>query len=70
MFKIVNFAHFFVDLQPIRQKFKKYDLFDVLHSLALLYSENEVSDISTEKVFYRNVDKTPFFGTFNQIADF
>jgi hypothetical protein len=35
----------------------------------LLYSENDVSGIFTEKALYQNVEKTPFFGIFNQIAD-
>jgi hypothetical protein len=42
-------------------------LFDV-QPLGLLYSENDVSGIATEKTLYQNVEKTPFFGIFNQIA--
>ena len=42
---------------------------DVHQPLGLLYSENDVSGISTEKALYQNVEKTPFFGIFNQIAD-
>jgi hypothetical protein len=42
---------------------------DVHHPLGLLHSENDVSCISTEKAFNQNAEKTPFFGTFNQIAD-
>jgi hypothetical protein len=37
--------------------------------LGLLHSENDVSGISTEKALYQNVEKTPFFGTIDQIAD-
>jgi hypothetical protein len=48
---------------------KKYFPFDVHQPLGLLYSENDVSGISTEKSLYQNVEKTPFFGIFNQIAD-
>jgi hypothetical protein len=35
----------------------------------LLYSENDISGISTEKALYQNVEKTPFFGIFNQIPE-
>jgi hypothetical protein len=35
----------------------------------LLYSENDVSGISTEKALNQNVEKTPFLSIFNQIAD-
>jgi hypothetical protein len=37
--------------------------------LVLLHSENDVSGISTEKSLYQNVEKTPIFGTIDQIAD-
>jgi hypothetical protein len=58
MFKNVDFAHFFVDLQPIRPK--KYFPFDVNQPLGLLHSENDVSVISTEKALYQNVEKHHF----------
>jgi hypothetical protein len=63
VFKIVDFAHFF------GRDLKNNFLCDINHPLGLLNSENDVSCISTEKAFYQNVEKTPFFGTFNQISD-
>jgi hypothetical protein len=60
MFKIFDFAHFFVDLQWIRLKFEKYYLDNVRHLLGLLPFENDVYGISTEKALYQTVEKHPF----------
>jgi hypothetical protein len=38
--------------------------------LVLLHSENDVSGISTEKALYQNVEKRPFFVTFDPIPGF
>ena len=72
MFKIVDFVHFFVDLQPIRPKFENNFLFEILDEVSFLYSENDVYTIMiyTEKALYQNVGKTPFFVTFNVIPGF
>jgi hypothetical protein len=69
MLKIVDFAQFFGDLQSIRQNSKKHFLDNVQHPLGLLHSDNDVSGISTEKSLYQKIKKTPFFRTFNQIAE-
>jgi hypothetical protein len=63
-FKIVIFAHFFVDLQPMRPKFEKTTTKVIcrhLELLILLYSENDVSGIFIEKALYQNVEKTGVF---------
>ena len=61
MYKIFDFAHIFVDLQPIRpKKEKKFNLDDVRHLLSLFHSEINVSGISTEKALYQNIKKHHF----------
>jgi hypothetical protein len=48
---------------------EKNFLLDVHQPLGLLYNESDVSGISKEKALYQNVEKTPIFGIFIQIAD-
>jgi hypothetical protein len=73
IFKIVIFANFFVDSQPIRQKFEKLQprwhiTYMISDTLSFLYSKNDMYGFSTKKALYQNVEKTPFFETFDPIA--
>jgi hypothetical protein len=69
MFKIVDFAHFLSIYSQSGRNSKNYFSFDVHQRLSSLYSENDVSGISTQKALYQNVERTPFFGIFDPIAD-
>ena len=62
MFKIVDFAHFFVDSQPIRPKFEK--VLPKPYSSDFLYSKSDIYTIFTEKALYQNVGKRPFSSQF------
>ena len=68
MFKIVDFAHFIVNSQPITQKLKNV-LFTHIHdALSFSYFENGIARYFTEKPWIKT-SKTPFFDTFDQMAD-
>jgi hypothetical protein len=60
IFKIVDSRTFLSIYSQSGGNSKKYDQFDVNHLLGLLYSENGVFCISTEKNSYQNVEKHPF----------
>jgi hypothetical protein len=55
-----RFCALFCRFTVNQAEIKKYFPFDVHQPLGLLYSENDVSDISTEKALYQNVEKHYF----------
>jgi hypothetical protein len=69
MFKIVDFAHFFVDLQPIRPKFKKMLLIQCSPTLCACYIPKMTFLSFTQKKPYIKTSKNTLFGTLDQIAD-
>jgi hypothetical protein len=69
IFKIVDFAHFFVDLQPTRSKFEitSYTLFTTPRACYIL--KMTFLAFPQKKPLIKTSKKHHFFGTFNQIAD-